>query len=63
MTGRGRYERDGIFVMEKRPTLTAIAASCCSEPDNMRYMIRLGSYGFSNMGEMINELKRYGVEV
>ena len=30
----------------------------CSEPDNMRYMIRLGSHGFSNMGEMITELKR-----
>ena len=30
----------------------------CSEPDNMRYMIRLGSHGFANMGEMITELKR-----
>ncbi|GFR48740.1 hypothetical protein Agub_g10698, partial [Astrephomene gubernaculifera] len=37
------------------------SATGASEPDNLRYMIRLGSFGYPHIGDMINALKRSGL--
>lgn len=35
------------------------SATGASEPDNLRYMVRLGSFGYPHIGDMINVLKRW----
>ncbi len=34
------------------------SATGASEPDNLRYMVRLGSFGYPHIGNMIDVLKK-----
>ncbi|GIM01409.1 hypothetical protein Vretimale_6229 [Volvox reticuliferus] len=37
------------------------SATGASEPNNLRYMVRLGSFGYPHIGDMINSLNRSGL--
>ncbi|GIL64960.1 hypothetical protein Vafri_18816 [Volvox africanus] len=37
------------------------SATGASEPNNLRYMVRLGSFGYPHIGDMINALNRSGL--
>ncbi|GFR48198.1 hypothetical protein Agub_g10015, partial [Astrephomene gubernaculifera] len=37
------------------------SATGASEPDNLRYMVRLGSFGYTHIGQMIDVLKSSGL--